>query len=363
MNDRAVDLRADLVERMMQAADQLYVPHVHRVFRDEGVSALRQLLGTVRTLYRHVPCECFTEGLMLSIPLGGNDSIAEAGESALIGYAQLAQAQLSQASLIIEKDGQLRIYADARDISQQAATGIVYHYRYSQNTESKIERVLFGNEMMDIIDLSGFPSAFAVPTFADLNAALDHYEAIIESPDPYLQQVWRDSNRLAFAPKPEKYMRRSLEHYLRQCLRDAIVRPEQNVNETEPVDIEINWSYQNRLAWIEIKWLGHSAPVGAAEWSTTYTESRAVSGAKQLADYLTAGAARTLSTPCKGYLVVFDGRRKALGAADEEIDSERGHHYRFRDISYPAEIINRPDMMSPIRFFLAPIGAPVRRSR
>lgn len=345
------DPRTDLVQRMMAVADDLYVPRVHRTFKDEGVSCLRRLLAAIRSLYHWIPPETFKDGLVVFVPL--TDDPPPVAASAIVAPSRLAQMRLQAATIRVESDGQLRVWAEASNTSELAANAVLYHFRYLDAPAQSIEQIMFGANVAVVPNMSGFPSAFAVPSFADLGEALRHLGHIIDAPDPYIEEAWRDKNRIAFLPKPERHMRRAVELFLRHTLRGAVVRPEQNVNETEPVDIEVSWDYQGRLAWIEIKWLGHSAPDGATKWKTSYYESRAVEGAWQLANYLDSGA-RRVTVPVMGYLLVFDARRRSVQPADQVVDSARGLYYQLRDVDYPAEINARSNMAKPIRYFLAP---------
>ena len=58
-------------------------------------------------------------------------------------------------------------------------------------------------------------------------------------------------------------MRDSLVHALQLVLRDTSVRPEQNTDETKPVDIRVEWFASGASALIEIKWLGRSTAKAA----------------------------------------------------------------------------------------------------
>src|SRR5262249_14523743 len=101
-------------------------------------------------------------------------------------------------------------------------------------------------------------SYFARPTFGSLRDALKSYRQRIRNSSCLLfQKAWADENRLFFKSHCEKEMRRSLHAYLTDVLRDVSeVREEQNVSDTEPVDIRVTWMFTTSVALIEIKWLG-----------------------------------------------------------------------------------------------------------
>lgn len=149
-------------------------------------------------------------------------------------------------------------------------------------------------------------------------------------------------------------MRRCLATYLDHVLNAGVsVRPEQNITETEPVDIEVAWVFAGRSALIEVKWMGNSAPPGATTWSTRYFDARALEGATQLVRYLD-DFGDSVAMGRMGYLVVFDGRRRAVSPQDVDIPCSKGLHYRFVDVEYPDEYLQRPDFGEPVRVFLNP---------
>jgi len=173
-----------------------------------------------------------------------------------------------------------------------------------------------------------------------------------------LRKVWDDKKRLWFTAKPEHHMRQALCNYLRTYLRhdELELLPEQNVDETHPVDIKIEWRDINRAALIEIKWLGQSRNPKSKKSTTKYTEARARSGAKQLAEYLEGYRQEASSANTLGYLVVFDGRRKGLKPKTTALPRAKGMHYADLEISYdPKYHEERTDFAEPIRMFLEPV--------
>ncbi len=138
-------------------------------------------------------------------------------------------------------------------------------------------------------------------------------------------------------------------------MRDAEVRPEQNVSETQPIDIKITWTFAPKQALIEIKWLGKSKhPDG--KLATTYGPARAQNGAQQLADYLDMNEEAVPGHVVRGYLVVFDGRRRRLGRSATSIRESDGLYYQDKEIHYePAHDKERDDFEKPVRFFVQPV--------
>jgi hypothetical protein len=158
-----------------------------------------------------------------------------------------------------------------------------------------------------------------------------------------------------FRSKPERKMRQSLTQYLKIRLRGNIeVRPEQVVDESHPVDIKVTWFLSNRLALIEIKWLGKSR--NARSLTTSYSIGRARKGARQLADYIDGNASQAPIHVSRGYLVVIDGRRYGLNINVASVNHKRGMYYANSEISYNPKFHKlRPDFEEPIRMFAEPI--------
>lgn len=173
-----------------------------------------------------------------------------------------------------------------------------------------------------------------------------------------LQGVWHDARRLLLVNKPEKIMRRSLAQHLRTTLRDhAEVREEQNVTETEPIDIKVTWSFGTHLSLIEIKWLGRSVnSTGDALAVAFWSPSRPREGAKQLADYLAENVQRAPTHDSEGYLIVFDARRKGTSSLPVgEVSPEDARAYANDVIDYdPKYDALRDDFQPPRRFWLEP---------
>lgn len=213
--------------------------------------------------------------------------------------------------------------------------------------------------VVDVPPLNGQVSRYAVPYFLDLEDALENYgeRSARYTQCPKLHEGWRDDTRLIFAPEPEHHMRDSLVYHLRIILRGYSgleVMPEQNVNATRPVDIKIRWSAGTPIAMIEIKWLGKSAAIGAASWSSQYYAKRAKDGLQQLADYLDLYKVESPNMDARGYLVVFDGRRWGLQLSGAPISRVNAFKYEHVAIDYQAALLQRADMASPKRYFMEP---------
>jgi hypothetical protein len=200
-------------------------------------------------------------------------------------------------------------------------------------------------------------SVFSIPTFRVLKEALLDYRSrmIRTSRCKIFAQVWRDDNRLLLRSKPEASMRDSLVQFLTSVLGgDVEARPEQNVDESHPVDVKVTWLFTNRHAIIELKWLGKSVGLGGE--TTTYTDARARHGADQLAQYLDNDTVQAAQKITKGYLVLIDARRRGVTETSASIDRTNGMHYEHRDIDFdPKHHLLRNDFEEPIRMFAEPV--------
>jgi hypothetical protein len=150
-------------------------------------------------------------------------------------------------------------------------------------------------------------------------------------------------------------MRQSLANFLAARL-DASheVREEQGVDESHPVDVKVTRLFSNRLAIIEIKWLGDSRDRNHI--TVRYRDSRALEGAKQLADYLDMNRASAPNQVTRGYLVVIDARRRGLAETTTSISRTEGMHYRDIEIEYAVHHDQlRDDFEKPLRMFAEPV--------
>jgi hypothetical protein len=197
---------------------------------------------------------------------------------------------------------------------------------------------------------------FAKPTFSSLDHALDIYETKVARKTSciILNQAWDSEWRTCYGNKPEVAMRQSLYQFLNGYLQDAEVRPEQHVDESHPVDIKVSWLFSIQRVIIEIKWLGDSRENGKI--TTPYRDARAREGARQLADYLDKSETWGANVKTRGYLVVFDGRRRKVKDDTVKLSCVDGLYYRDQEIQYsPDYAETRTDYAKPRRFFMEPI--------
>lgn len=332
-----------------------YILKIHEQLGKDGTDAAQRLLRAVTGVHKALSTERLGSGLLIGASLDDASSLVARPSMPLANPATLAALHDRSEPLAIQVrvDGQLIYWIG--DYSGFEREGFVsYEFRGHAN-----EVILTHESEIPVPSLAGQPSAFGVAYYRDLEDAFTHYNihSARFTQCTKLQPVWREPKRLVFAPGPEHTMRDSLVYFLRTTLRgyDAVdVMPEQNVNATKPVDVKVSWSGTNRVALIEVKWLGMSAAIGAQTHSARWPASRALEGAQQLADYLDMYHLESPEMDPRGYVAVFDGRRRRVKATSTTLSEADATHFRNVEIEYQEEILARPDFAHPVRFFLEP---------
>jgi hypothetical protein len=341
----------DLIEKV---CNETHVPMVQAVFGKPGVDAVFQIMETAKTLYKHVELERVSGRVVIYRVVSSSASLSPPTTEAAADFAGLANLSLSDLAFEIASDGRAYQRVLSQALDDLAKSAVIYHYAAGQ------EEFIAGSERKPVFRLdSAARSQFSVPTFSNLREALQHYahENIRESTCKLFEHVWHDSNRLFLKAKPEKIMRDSLTQFLRNRLgADHDVWPEQNVDESHPVDIQVKPRFtNNRLMLIEIKWLGHSV---AADGHITarHKSPRAQEGADQLAQYLEDQRRFAPSSVIQGYYVIVDCRRENLQEGAVIITRVDGLYYESRDLILdPAHHEIRQDFDPPYRMFARPI--------
>lgn len=294
---------------MKEVAQTLYTARIAAEFGAEGLAAMRLLLDAVNEVHRRSAYETWTEGLTVYAPLDPSEQLMDPAGSAELTPTELAQRIGQGVTIQVLNSDRVRVWFEQVDPLAFGGRAIVYHFDAG-------DFLVLQGALEKIPNGSGLPSSFGLPTFLELEDALTFYGVRLarRSSCYVLQDCWFDDKRIYLKNKPEATMRRSLAQHLRSTLRAhelVEVREEQNVDESHPVDIKVTWSLTNRLALIEIKWLGDSTNAEGTAAPTTYRDARANEGATQLADYLDENLVRA-PEHLRGYLVVFDARRRSV---------------------------------------------------
>lgn len=342
------------LDKMREIAAASFTDQVAMHYGDPGSASLTRLLEALHEIHRWLAYEVLTD-LVVFVPIAEALAHDPGPGHVDIPANQLAQYILTEGAVMPLPDGAYRVWATAMDPVPLAAECVVYRFAGE-------DFFIIDGEAKPVPNPTGWPSIFGLPTFVDLDLALEHYSGSLSkySTCKILLDCWYSEHRVLLANKPERFMRRSLAQHLKSTLRDheAIeVREEQIVDESHPVDIKVSWSLPHRIALIEVKWLGDSVNEQETGISATYRDARAKEGAKQLVDYLDANKPHAPTHVTLGYLVVFDGRRR--GATSMDADANRSvadaTHYRAKEITYDPEWhLTRHDFVKPSRFFLEP---------
>lgn len=336
----------------MQA--DLYIPRVIQVFGEEAAELLEKLLGSITQVYRRIDPGSRTEPLVIFCEVRTTSTPLPAVQC-ILSNADFLQHEFDKACAVqVVGSESLHVRSlDAIDVVELSKTAIVYRYH------NREEQVIVSGRIFRLTNPArGYPSTFCRPTFTRLIEALQdyHVRSARDSTCQLLQGVWVDQQqRWYFRAKPEEVMRKSLTQYLNNVLQDAEVRPEQAVDESHPVDIKVTWLSSSLRAIIEIKWLGDSMN-STGKPTTLYRDARAHEGAKQLAEYMDGSRTHGSTVRTRGYLVVFDGRRRGLSETMTALSQENGMYYRDQHIVYdPDYNAQRDDFELPVRMFLNPI--------
>jgi len=352
-------------ETMAKIAEELYEVHVERVYGKTGVERLRSVIKTVKELYCHRSPQSFSEGLMVFATLDEKgEPLDPGGSTVLNGVGDVAQL-MPGAIVQVVGDGRLRAWPPATAESEDlVSSAVVYVFFAARERSAQFEAIALPAGLRTVPNPNGYPSALAPPTFWNLEDALDYYAANLaaRSTCERLREVWAldaDDRRLVLRNCPEQVMRESLARHLRSSVRDAKlvrVNEEQNVSETEPIDIQIVWSLTTHIALVEIKWMGKCLNEGGDGLASyTHSDGRAREGVGQLANYIDLAYERSPKHEIVGYLVVFDARRRRVTRWEPgPISKEDAWHYARVEIDFRDSIPDRRDIQPPRRVFLEP---------
>lgn len=318
----------------------------------ETAMAVGRLLAHVRRVHRALDVTHLSPGLELIVPI--SRTVAIGAGTPLVQLEGLLSAPTERAgiSLILQPNEQYKVtYIETSDVVPDACV------KYVVQPFAR-ESVLTASGAIDIEEFPGLVSPFALPYFRDLDLALQNYYdyKARETQCLHLERTWEDVSRLVLTNKPEKHMRRSLYDYLSTRLRDAEpeVIQEQNVNETEPVDIRIQWLDSRRVSLLEVKWIGDSVNA-EGEIRVKYRDARAREGYVQLRDYVRSQKLTLPNHIVKGRVVVYDARRGTITRQpDGTFKSSNAWQYRSVEIDYGDVLVDDAEIDTPVRFYLEP---------
>ncbi|MEK6323855.1 MAG: hypothetical protein AABN33_19600 [Acidobacteriota bacterium] len=341
--------------KLRQIVEKESVVAIHRQHGDLGTASFRALALALKTIFNYIEPESFGAIIVVFKTLDDSSRpIDETTAKTVVNPANLKQEVVGNTVIQVLSDGRLLLWTGLETRAQTLAKEAVV-YRY----QSRREYFLAGSTETEVAKVGQYASIYSVPAFSDLRLALERYRSdrAKETSCPILQAAWTNEKQLLFVQGPEDFMRNSLVDFLKISLRDAETRPEQNMGVSYPVDIKVTFNFSNRLALIEIKWLGSSVKLNGK--LVSHYDGRARSGAKQLADYLVKNRKQAPTHIMRGYLVVFDGRRRRIKKNTKSINSEDGGYYRHREIKFDLKYDDElEDFETPIRMFMEPVTEP-----
>lgn len=321
-------------------------------FRTEA----KELLAAVRTLHSLIDTGAMMHGVYVSIEL--DTALPHGVMSGDVTRDMRAATYYHAADTVnsyrLRRDGSILVNHSVG--SEESTAGeLSYVFRRAR------DEVFFTPTNEHLVSEPEYgPTCFGGLYFETLDDALIHYGKTMVEPMACarLQSAWAlPEARILLANKPEHIMRESLHQYLVSSLRfeeNVSVLPEQNVDDTHPVDIKVIWDGARRLALIEIKWLGKSLRRTGRSVGSKWSAGRARDGLKQLTDYIDGMTDRAAWSSVMGYLAVFDARRHGASAGTMTLTRSNALRYANEAIDYQPDLLARHDVRAPVRWFMAP---------
>ena len=340
------------LQRMRQIVESLHVSGIEQAYGQIGVDSFKRIVETVSELYQRFDPALRSRRLLVFAATDAD--IPPLFANAAAARIDSIDHEFGSSDVIqILDDGQVALLTDETvDAVALSQYGVVYAFLLGkEHIYAKGQPFLLVNPLPTL-----HASVFSRPTYRSLEEALEIYRVRIarDTSCIILMGIWDSANRICFKKKPEATMRQSLYQFLSGHLQDAEVRPEQNNDESHPVDIKVGWLFSIQRAIIEIKWLGDSRDAGKI--TTAYRPARANDGAAQLASYLDQSRTWGANVRTRGYLVVFDGRRQNVSNATQTLNEVDGIFYRDQEIDYDPNFAQlRSDFAQPVRFFMNPV--------
>lgn len=348
---------------IIENISQHYLLKIYQAFNHDHRSPaiLESLIRVLMRLFRHFEPAFFTGKLYVLKSF--NDEVLFTQEGEPIQFDKNILLTKNQELLVIQtfSDGRLILWENL-DISEMLERSDVLTYLFDRDREFFIAQ----GETIDVTSVP-YGSRYATQYF-DLSQALKDYRdhRVLRTSCQLLAEAWFDDNRIFFRgggkDLPEKHIQISLYQFLQTNISlrgmNVVLREFNVIDETpKPVDLLISWNEANRVALIEIKWLGKSKGT-EGRISTEYTNSRGNEGLKQLKDYLDTAQKNMPVSIMKAYLVVFDGRRRATNDDTVNIPTPEGMHYQAIELEIADDRKYYDSIRGfekPVRMFAAPI--------
>ncbi len=329
-----------------------------------SIKSLESIAKSLNDIYRYFE-PSFFKGNFYVCKHFNDDVILNGATGRIINYDKNILLNKTSGDIIIQifNDGNLILWENV-DPSYLIGRVDALTYFFNSNKE-----YFYAHNVK--IDITTYPigSRFATQ-YIELKEALSIYSVkrIFQSSCSHFAEVWHDANRIFLRGEgsgkniPEKFIQKSLYEFLDTFLSlrgiSIEVIREFNVEgeKPKPVDIRIQWKEANRVALIEVKWLG---TVKGSDGKIAYSHdnSKANAGMIQLKGYYDSALRDMPTTIIKPFLVVIDGRRKNLTETTTTLSYADGMFYKDVDLVIDADKKFHESIIGfepPIRMFSAP---------
>lgn len=351
---------------IVESISTFYPILILRAFNNDyaSIAALETIAKTLKDVYRFFEPAYFTGNFYLCKNFDNQLCFPEQNGFNLYDKNVLLNRTTGTVIIQVRDDNSLFMWEN-EDPNTLANNNRILTYHYTNNHDE----FLANGQALDATTLP-IGSQYA-PQFFNLLQALNSYkvERVLQSSCNIFLRSWNEDNRLFFKSEgsgnnaPEKHMQESLHDYLRtqdslrgismEVLREVNV----NVNQPKPVDIRVQWKEANRLALIEIKWIGAVKSTKEDAAIRRLGNPRVNEGYSQLKGYYDSAKQDLPNTIIKPHLVVLDGRRNNLADDATTISYADGMHFQNIEVVIDADkkyYESIPGFELPIRMFAAP---------
>lgn len=347
--------------RIAEIARSHFVANAAKSLGRQGTDALRILLPKVIEISECIDYESINTSLIVFYVYNPDVACLDyANAYEIEDVAELALHNEGVLTVEVRRDGSLAVWKTILDDSCFAQGSLSYHFNAADG-ESFLVDAVSGS----IPPPLSYARIFATSRFKDLENSLHHYAIRLarNSECQILAGLWREEARIMWTPAPESDMRVSLYQYLAGSLRQGNpdVTQETNVDSKNPVDIQVKWANSNKVALIEVKWLGCSGALAdstsgkAARITDRHGEVDATDGLVQLVNYLDLTRSRAGTYDRRGFLFIYDARRKNVGPGTASLSTEHALAFKDAHIVFDQDLLARHDVAKPIRCFCEPL--------
>ena len=278
------------IDDLTRHISENYLVQISAASGQAGVDVVKEMHPYLRRIFRAVAYESITGRLTVFRSIQNDRPVLD--RSSALRLRDIAElAAHHRGTMTLEVVSESEVYLWLREASPESFEDVL-SYTFS-NVDG--EQFWVGQTKVGMPAPVKYP-LFGLRLFFGLEEALRRYalDLAYGCHCEILQSVWRDPERLAWLPAPEGRMRDSLAYFLRNALADGTpdIVKEAPVDDRNPVDITIRWADSNRIALIEVKWLGASGQLGMPKFTKIWRAARATKGLRQIANYIDINRAR-----------------------------------------------------------------------